>query len=110
VSIAVVWSCRACRPPPARDGPAARARPAIAGRSLRRAPASRIASTKRIAARDDVAHDVEVGVQRELLGAVAFDQLDAQRTQLGRSSAGRRWRRSRSPDGRSRGPALRGHP
>ena len=26
------WSCRACRPPPARGGPAARARPATAGR------------------------------------------------------------------------------
>src|SRR5207244_4203068 len=37
---------------------------------------------QRIAARDDVADDVEVRLEGELLAPIAFDQLDAQAAQL----------------------------
>ena len=37
---------------------------------------------KRIAARDDIADDVHVRLERQLIGAIALDEVDAERTQL----------------------------
>jgi len=82
------WSCRVCRPPRARGGPAARGQRAIEGRWVYGAPGVEDRFHQRVAARHDVADDVEVGFDRELLGTEAFDQLDAERAQAGRSSVG----------------------
>ena len=37
---------------------------------------------QRVAARHHIAHDEHIGTQRQLIGAVAFHQLDAERAQL----------------------------
>ena len=76
------WSCRACRPPPAHGGRAARARPATAGRWCRRAPASRMASISALPRVTTLPTTKTVRLEGHLLGAVAFDQLDAERAQL----------------------------
>ena len=65
--------------------------------TCRRSRASRIASISGLPRVIDVADDEHVGLRAaSCAGVVAFDQLDAERRELRRSSADRRWRRSRS--------------